>query len=243
MHLTAAIPLLAISTCKRNRHHLCSHKKAREWKRLQGHFKDTEKTSRDFQSYFFNDPVATKAGDKLSRGGHGEVPLEIHLSVFTSFFHQVKTRHARPAVEHTWLAASSKNTQKHHSVLRIHCHIRDIKSSQLNIILRTSQTNSLDRHRGKKSHNSVSWVHTVTTMTEQHWKSKTQVKVQNLLRLWTGPLISDLITKIRRKHCSRGGKSSQTSAISSNYRNQANAITQCLIQPMTTAQIREGECM
>lgn len=64
-------------------------------------------------SYFFNDTVATKSGDKLGRRGHGEVPLEIHLSVVMSFFHQVKTRHARPGGESSFLVALFNNTEKY----------------------------------------------------------------------------------------------------------------------------------
>ncbi len=38
--------------------------------------KETKKYSKGlFHSYFFNDTVATKPGDKLSGGGHSEVPL------------------------------------------------------------------------------------------------------------------------------------------------------------------------
>ena len=42
--------------------------------------------------------VATKAGDKLSRGSHGEVPLEIDTPAISALFHQVQPRHARPVL-------------------------------------------------------------------------------------------------------------------------------------------------
>lgn len=101
------MPLLAISTCNRKRKHLYSIKKDRNAAMPLSNEKQRFKNRRrDFGSYFFNDTVATKSSDKLSRRGHSEVPLEIHLSVFASFSHQVKTRHARPAVESLWLVYS-----------------------------------------------------------------------------------------------------------------------------------------
>lgn len=146
---------------------------------------------RDFQSYFFNDTVATKPGDKLSRRGHSEVPLEIHLSVFTSFFHQVKTRHARPAEESSWLAASSNNPEKHshHSVLCIQCHTRDIKSSRLNTSLKTSQ---LGRHRGKK------------LGTYSNYNERTTLEIKSKFKIYSqqattdcGPALDFLILSIK----------------------------------------------
>lgn len=84
-----------------------------------------EAKGKDFHSYFLYDTVATKPGDKLCRRGHREVPLKIHLSVFTSFFHQVKTGHARPAVGSSWLAFLTSNTAKR-DYLGVFCNIYSI---------------------------------------------------------------------------------------------------------------------
>lgn len=72
---------------------------------------NTKKKTQDFRSYFFDDAVATKSGNKLRRRSHGEVPLNIHLPVVMSFFHQVKTRHTRPTAESSWLVVSSITQQ------------------------------------------------------------------------------------------------------------------------------------
>lgn len=42
--------------------------------------------------------VATKAGDKLSRRSHSEIPLEIDTPAISALLHQVQPRHARPVL-------------------------------------------------------------------------------------------------------------------------------------------------
>lgn len=51
-----------------------------------------------FTFYLLNDFVATKAGDKLSRGSHSEVSLQIDATPIPTLLHQVQPGHARPVL-------------------------------------------------------------------------------------------------------------------------------------------------
>lgn len=67
MHLTAAMPLLAINTCDR--------KQARQKSETNEKRVNIKKHMIWNFIHFLNDTGAPESGDKLSWGGHGKVPL------------------------------------------------------------------------------------------------------------------------------------------------------------------------
>ena len=107
MHFTAAMPLLAISTWNAPR--------VRREETWWSYLACTKRTAPRYWSqgreprprYLLDDPVAAEAGHELCRRGHGEVPLQIHLLVFTSLLHQVEAGHARPEEHRGFISATT----------------------------------------------------------------------------------------------------------------------------------------
>lgn len=145
MHFTAAMPLLAISTCtqthmdsdhitgtwsgqvqvhrEKNAHMIlwCCYKvrenfnyyiKSRYRKKNLLKYNrpsdgivmlDLEKVSKHLmtlaraRTHLFYDAGSSESLYKLGRRGHGEISRYIHPPLLSTFLHQVKTRHTRPA--------------------------------------------------------------------------------------------------------------------------------------------------